>query len=109
MTTSERIRAARDEVTPTTFGTVTRNASRTTVSADGATLRDWARRGDCSWPCSVLARQASVEAVFDARGDLVELNADDGCLSDLPADELNAWTSEVLVRAGYPNHPAIRA
>jgi hypothetical protein len=97
------------EVTETTFGTVTRNGTETLVSASGATLRDWARRGDCSWPCSVLAQQESVTAVFDSRGDLVGLDGDEGSLTDLPADELNAWTSETLIRAGYPNHPAIRA
>jgi hypothetical protein len=62
--------------TQTTFGTVTRNGGETTVAASGETLKDWARRGDCSWPCSVLARQEYVRAVFDSRGDLVGLDGD---------------------------------
>jgi hypothetical protein len=94
------------EVTQTTFGTVTRDAGRTTVYADGETLRLWARRGDCSWPCSQLARLDEVTVIFDSRGDLVDIQGDERV--DLACDELDAWSSECLVRAGYPNHPAIR-
>lgn len=96
------------DITRTTFGTVTRQASRTTIAADGATLYDWAHRGDCRWPCSVLARLDKIEVAFDSRGDLVNIDADEDDSADLSSDELNAWSSEVLIRAGYPNHPAIR-
>lgn len=92
--------------TTTTFGTVTRTDSETTVSAKGETLRDWANRGDCRWPCSELAKLEGVTATFDSRGDLVDLEGDER--ADLACDELDAWSSECLIRAGYPNHPAIR-
>jgi hypothetical protein len=95
--------------TSTTFGTVTRESGYTTVSADGDTLRDWAHRGDNSWPCSALATLDACEATFCEVGDLIELRCTENDEDvDLSSDELNAWTSECLVRAGYPNHPAIR-
>lgn len=40
---------SQSEVTVTTFGTVTRTASSTTIAATGETLRHWANRGDCGW------------------------------------------------------------
>jgi len=88
-------------VTRTTFGTVHRGDNRTVVSADGETLYDWAHRGDCRWPCSTLARLDRITVGFDSSGDLVDIEHPGA--ADIPADELNAWTSEVLVRAGYPN------
>jgi len=97
-----------ETITRTTFGTVTRKAGQTTITADGDTLRDWACRGDNSWPCSVLARLETITAAFDSSGDLVGLVGDDDDLAALSSDELNAWTSDVLIRAGYPSHPAIR-
>lgn len=93
-------------MTTTTFGTVTIEPGRTTISADGRTLRDWARRGDNRWPCSHLATLDEVTVIYDSRGDLVDISGDER--ADLSCDELDAWASEVLQRAGYPNHPAIR-
>lgn len=91
--------------TVTTFGTVERDGTSTTIHATGDVLADWANRSDARWPCSVLATLDAVRVTFDSTGDLVDLEGDsDG----LKADELGAWTSECLVRAGYPNHPAIR-
>ena len=92
--------------TPTTFGTVSRNDHRTCIYGAGIfgpvnQLAHWA--GYNGWPCSNLARLDDIAVVFDEAGDLVECTDD-----DVPADELNAWASECLVRAGYPNHPAIR-
>jgi hypothetical protein len=94
------------EATRTTFGTVSRDAHGTRVSGTGTELRDWANRGGCRWPLSILAQLDAVTATFDTRGDLVDLTGDDDV--DLTGDELGAWTSECLIRAGYPNHPAIR-
>lgn len=96
----------RPATTSTTFGTVARTDSSTVVSATGDQLRDWARRGDCSWPCSTLATLDGVAVTFDSRGDLVAIEGDER--ADLACDELDAWSAEVLVRAGFPNHPAIR-
>lgn len=96
-----------EDTTHTTFGTVTRQLDGTLISADGETLRDWANRGDCRWPCSTLATLDGVEVVFDSCGDLVDIRGDER--ADLACDELDAWSSEVLIRAGYPNHPAIRS
>jgi hypothetical protein len=76
----------------------------TRVSGTGEQLRAWARNPYASWPCSELAQLDHFAAAFDLTGDLVDLTPD----VDVPADELNAWASECLVRAGYPNHPAIR-
>lgn len=92
--------------THTTFGTVRHNAGGTSISATGDELRDWAHRGDCRWPCSTLATLDGVEVQFDSRGDLVDISGDEH--ADLACDELDAWSSEVLARAGYPHHPAIR-
>ena len=94
------------QTTQTTFGTVRRDEHQTIVSADQGLLSDWANRGDCRWPCSELKWLESITVTFDAKGDLVDIEGDS---EDLLNDELSAWTSECLIRAGYPNHPAIRA
>ena len=107
-------RIAAGELTPivehavreTTYGTVTTNEHGTTVRGSAYELADWARRPGAVWPCSILARLDELTASFDARGDLVDLIGDDG--HDIPADELNAWTSDVLRDAGLHEHPAIR-
>jgi hypothetical protein len=102
-------------VTRTTFGTVTRfEDGRTAIYGAGIIgpvnqLEAWARQPGASWPCSELARLVDIAVSFDAAGDLVDIS---GAADDMPcpvgADKLNAWTSECLTRAGYPNHPAIR-
>lgn len=92
--------------TQTTFGEVVRDETETTVYATGETLSAWARNPYSAWPCSVLATTDETFVVFDSCGDLVDVEHPGA--DDIPADELNAWASECLVRAGYPNHPAIR-
>lgn len=94
-----------DEI-ETTYGTVTRNEHGITVRGSAYELLDWARRPGAVWPCSTLATLDECSATFDSRGDLVDLEGDDG--TDLPADELSAWTSDVLRAAGLHDHPAIR-
>lgn len=97
--------------TATSFGIVDRDERGTSIYGTNLsesrirTLADWARY--VVWPCSQLARIDDIAVRFDLRGDLVDLSVtpDD---ADPLADELNAWTSECLVRAGYPSHPAIR-
>ena len=94
------------EVTHTTFGTVSRDENETRVSGTQKDFCGWANQPNNSWPCSALKMLDTLTATFDSGGDLVGLRG--GESSELMADELNAWTSEVLIRAGYPNHPAIR-
>lgn len=89
----------------TTYGTVTTNEHGTTVRGSAYELLDWARRPGASWPCSTLALLDEITARFDARGDLVDLEGD---TCEVPSDELNAWTSDVLRDAGLHDHPAIR-
>ncbi len=104
-----------DTVTRTTFGTVTRRADGTTaiygtgIFGPVNQLEAWARQPGNGWPCSELARLVDIAVKFDARGDLVAISgAPDEMPAPVSADELNAWSSECLERAGYPNHPAIR-
>lgn len=93
--------------TTTTYGTVTRDERGTEVRGTADELSAWARNPYAAWPCSTLARLPhGIVASFDLRGDLVDLSGVDGY--DVPADELGAWSSEVLTRAGYFGHPAIR-
>ena len=110
MTASERIKEAR-EATDTTFGSVARVGASTVITAHNAQLAGWASNPYASWPCSALRHYDRVTVTFDG-GDLVELavieNGLDVEAMELAADELNAWSSECLIRAGYPNHPAIR-
>jgi hypothetical protein len=84
--------------TETTFGTVIRNGGQTIISADGAKLRDWARRGDWQGKPSVLADLDNGEVVFDKSGQPININETTRLV---PADELDAWISECLQRAGY--------
>lgn len=94
--------------TATTYGTVTRDDAGTEVFGTEDELRAWATRPGAIWPCSALAGCRYGLAVdFDPRGDLIDIRGDDET-SDLMADELNAWTSDVLREAGYLCHPAIR-
>lgn len=63
---------------------------------------------DGKWPCSFLAGRR-LFAAFDTRGDLVEMEIDDGRGDqDCPADEFNAITSDVLREKIGPEHPATR-
>lgn len=96
----------------TAYGTVSTDENGTEVSAEFAQLYSWATRPGLVWPCSQLAKLDSISAKFDARGDLVDLTvAFDGLPAgpspeDLGADELTAWSWDVL-RAALPDHPAI--
>ena len=101
-------------ITETTYGRVQRDTAHgaTTVSGTHEQLAGWAHNPYASWPCSALRHYDRVVATF-IDGDLVELavtqdGADVEAL-ELGGDELTAWASECLIRAGYPNHPAVRA
>lgn len=82
------------------------------VTGYGGHLQRWATRPDCAWPCSSLARCAQVDATFDRFGGLVDLEQwdEDGerVDVDIPAGELDAWTTDALRLAGFGSHPACR-
>lgn len=86
------------------FGTVTVLADRVAVTATERQLRAWARRPGMVWPCSALARIEQLRCEFDSGGllDLTVRNGDD----DVPADEFNAWSSDVLRDVLPADHPA---
>ena len=84
------------------------------VLASRDQLASWATRPRRSWPCSTLRRLPHGLSVgFDSGGNLVEMTDVVGrhysCPTDVPADELSAWTSDVLTAAGMESHPAVRA
>lgn len=91
---------------PTTqhaFGTVDVREHGVSIDATGAQLYAWAHRSGAAWPCSVLADLDEIHAHFDAHG-LVDI--DHPGVEDLPADEFNAWSSDVLLDALPQDHPA---
>jgi hypothetical protein len=84
------------------YGEATINPDSVTVEASAYELYDWAHRPGASWPCSTLARLDSIRATFD-RGGLVGI--DHPGADDVPGDEFNAWTSDVLRDVLGPGHP----
>lgn len=84
------------------YGNVRIGVESVSVTANGSQLRAWVSRPGHTWPCSELAEASEIAVVFDSNG-LLELEGDD-CL-DLSADELNAWTSDVLREVLPAGHP----
>jgi hypothetical protein len=87
----------------TDYGNVHVHPHGVTVWATGSQLHAWANRPGAHWPCSELAEASEISATFDAHG-LVDLIGDD-CI-DLSADELTAWSSDVLGAILPTDHPA---
>jgi hypothetical protein len=85
--------------TQTPYGTFSRDEDAIRIRATGSELWAWAHRSGSAWPCSTLATLDSIDVLFD-RGDLVELSSEpsDGT-ADLSADELNAWSEDVIAEA----------
>lgn len=82
----------------TEFATVTIH-SGVVVTATQDQLYAWSHRSGAAWPCSYLDDCDEVAAHFDRNGDLVDLlTVVDGRQDDvdIPADELNAWSSDAL-------------
>jgi hypothetical protein len=83
------------------------------LSLSGADTSAWARgdlpKGkDKFWPGSTISGR-SLFAEFDSRGDLVDMNLDDGKGDqDPPAHEFNAITSD-FIRVEFPDHPCLRS
>ena len=80
------------------------------VEGNGAQLYDWAHRPGAAWPCSSLAHCARVILELDAdNGDIVDLTvylpgdryAQDSDDIGIPADELRAWSDDVLLSSRY--------
>lgn len=92
--------------TVTEFGAVTIGADSVSVRATPEQLDAWAHRTGNVWPCSVLAETGPGDLVaeFDSRG-LVDLYETDGPSADIPGDELNAWSSDVLRDVLPDSHP----
>ncbi len=95
------------DVLNTEYGSIVVSEHGVTVYGIAPQLYRWAHRPDAVWPCSALAADEVDEVVasFDSRGDLVGLEGETYALG---ADELSAWTSDVLRLAGLASHPAIR-
>ena len=69
---------------------------------------EWANRPGKRWPCSTLAGKR-VYALFAANGDLLDFVVNLGRdQDDIDGNELTAITSDAIVRAGLPDHPAVR-
>lgn len=64
------------------------------ITATNAHLWEWSHRHGSHWPCSVLDNLDSVACSFDSDG-LVELTTEPADV-DIPGDEFNAWSSDVL-------------
>jgi hypothetical protein len=90
-------------IAETPYGSASSGDDGSQVNGTRSQLYAWAHRAGAAWPCSQLAKFDEVTATFDARGDLVDLVTVDidqpGREDDIPADELNAWTSDVLTTA----------
>jgi hypothetical protein len=87
----------------TEFGAATVSPEKVEIRAGHDELHAWANRPGCRWPCSELATLERIAVAFDRSG-LLALDTKPE-LHDLAADELNAWSSDVL-RALIPtDHP----
>lgn len=77
---------------------------RVLVIATHEQLHEW--RIDHCWPCSELARLEGIRVEFDRNGlcDLYAQN-DRGADVDIPADEFNAWSTDVLRDVLPMEHP----
>jgi hypothetical protein len=93
------------------YGVVTHHADMecVTIEATGNQLWQWSHRSGATWPCSALDDLDFIRVVFDADG-LLEIEATCGGKDDdaegLTADELNAWSGDVLRDVLASSHPA---
>jgi len=90
--------------TETSYGHCFIMSDHVAITATGPELHDWAHRPGTWWPCSTLARLEQIRVEFDENGllDLTTSPHDE----DIPSDEFNAWSSDVLKLAGLSEqHP----
>jgi hypothetical protein len=94
--------------TCTPYGDVTITPHGVVIEAHAGQLGAWARKPSASWPCSYLDDLNDIRAHFDAHG-LVDLDSSSDEPTgerELPADELSAWSSDVLRDVLPADHPA---
>lgn len=94
----------------TPFGNVDIRPQGVTITAHAGQLFSWAHRPGAIWPCSRLDDLDEISATFDYHG-LVDMTTrpmldPDGHVIDPPADEFNAWSSDVLRDILPESHPA---
>lgn len=87
----------------TDYGVVAAGSHAVEISADGHELHAWAGRHGARWPCSQLARLDRIVVAFDRDG-LVSMETTPE-VNNLAADELNAWSSDVLRELIPADHP----
>lgn len=95
------------------FVTITRDGDSTRIRADEGALSDWASRPGSRWPCSALANLHGISVDLQ-RGDLVDLvcwneagevlSGEDERVTDLTADELNAFIADATGRDHRDGH-----
>lgn len=88
----------------TPYGDAWVAADHVAIAAHGGQLYQWAHRPGAVWPCSVLDDLDGIRAEFDSNGLLDLVTPSDS--EDLSADELNAWSSDVLRDVLPTDHPA---
>lgn len=88
----------------TDFGDVWVMPDHVAIAADNRQVYNWAHRPGACWPCSTLDDIDAIRVEFDSHG-LLDLITPSGS-GDIPADELNAWTSDVLREILPRDHPA---
>lgn len=87
----------------TEFGVATVRPDQVAIRAGHDELHAWAKRPGSRWPCSQLVTLDRIAVVFDRNG-LVALETKPEH-EDLAADELNAWSSDVLRVVIPADHP----
>lgn len=87
----------------TAYGSVGIGLLEVEIRATHAELYAWAHRPGALWPCSDLAELEAIRVVFNRDG-LLDLDSTPDF--EGMADELNAWSSDVLAGVLSEHHPA---
>lgn len=81
----------------TPFGSITATPRHVVMKATRAQAWAWSHRTGAGWPLSYMEQARSITAEFDGNGDLVDLIHPS--TREVPADELNAWSSDLAAIA----------
>jgi hypothetical protein len=87
----------------TEYGVAAVGSVAVEIRAGHHELHAWATRHGSRWPCSQLARLERIAVAFDRHG-LVSMETAPE-VNDLAANELNAWSSDVLRVVIPTDHP----